>query len=231
MQSEKHDALETLDDQSILRFLTGNPDFFNQHSDILNTLRIPHHTGSAISLVEKQVSVLRKKCSNLEGKLTELIGVARENEQLHQRLHLLIQEIITAHTLDDIVCLTRESLMDNFRADDVRILLIDDKKSVHHEAEPDRFLSFDDPGLELFKKHFADRETVCGVPSEEIRDCLFGAQSDSIGSVAIIPLHHKRDLGLAVLSSKDEHRFCSGVGVMFLNQLGEVLSRRLSSLF
>ncbi|MBX2825127.1 MAG: DUF484 family protein [Gammaproteobacteria bacterium] len=231
MQPEKQDTLETMDEQSVLRFLTGNPDFFNQHPDVLNTLRIPHHTGSAVSLIEKQVSVLRKKCTSLEGKLTELIGVARENEQLHQRLHLLIQEIITAHTLDDIVCLTRESLMDNFRADDVRILLIDDKKSVHHEAEPDRFLAHDDPGLKLFEKYFAGRETVCGVPPKEILDCLFGAESDSVGSVAIIPLYHKKELGLAVLSSSDEHRFGSGIGVMFLNQLGEVLSRRISGLF
>ncbi len=231
MQPEQQDVLESMDAQSVLQFLTVNPDFFNQHPDVLNTLKIPHHTGAAVSLVEKQVSVLRKKNTSLEGKLSELIAVARENEQLHQRLHLLIQEIITASTLDDIVCLTRESLMDNFRADDVKILLIDDNKSVQHRAEPDRFLASDDPGLKLFEKHFAGRETVCGVPSPEILECLFGADAESVGSTAVIPLQHGRNLGLAVLSSKDEHRFSSGVGVMFLNQLGEVLSRRLSGLF
>lgn len=230
MQPEQHDVSESMDAQSVLQFLTVNPEFFNQHPDVLNTLKIPHHTGGAVSLVEKQVSVLRKKNNSLEGKLTELIAVARENEQLHQRLHLLIQEIITASTLDDIVCLTRQSLMDNFRADDVKILLIDDNKSVHHRTEPDRFLASDDPGLKLFEKHFAGRETVCGEPSPDIRECLFGADAESVGSTAVIPLFHGRNLGLAVLSSKDEHRFSCGVGVMFLNQLGEVLSRRLSGL-
>jgi len=183
MQPEQHDVMETMDAQSILRFLTLNPDFFNQYPDLLNTLRIPHHTGSAVSLIEKQLSVLRKKCSMLENKLTELISVARENEQLHQRLHCLIQEIISANTLDDIVCLTRESLIENFRADDVRILLIDDGKSVSHDAEPDRFLAHDDPGLALFDAHFKGRETVCGEPSDDIRNCLFGADGDKVGSV------------------------------------------------
>jgi uncharacterized protein YigA (DUF484 family) len=50
-----------------------------------------------------------------------------------------------------------------------------------------------------------------------------------LASAAIIPLVHKEELGLVVLTSRDEHRFASGKGVMFLNQLGEVLSRRVNA--
>lgn len=230
MQLEHQDIAAGLESETVLRFLTGNPEFFNEHADVLTDLKIPHQTHGAVSLIEKQISVLRNRCSSLEAKLNELISVARDNEQLHQRLHQLIQEIITAPTLDDIVCLTRESLVENFRADDVRILLIDSEDNERSAAEADRFLRADDPGLTLFDAHFEGGQTVCGVPSNEIKACLFGADSERVGSTAIIPLHHDRKLGIAVLHSEDEQRFSSGIGVMFLNQLGEVLSRRISSL-
>jgi len=62
-------ALESaLDPGRVLQYLSQNPDFFNQHEEILTSLKIPHRAGSAVSLVEKQISVLRRQCSSLEGK-------------------------------------------------------------------------------------------------------------------------------------------------------------------
>jgi len=116
MQAEQQELSEALTAESVAKFLTTNPEFFNQHSEVLPRLAIPHHTGKAVSLIEKQVSVLRNKCFNLENSLHDLITVARENEQLHQRLHTLIQEIISAQTLDEVIGLTRDSLLVNFNA-------------------------------------------------------------------------------------------------------------------
>ncbi len=229
MQAEQTDRRDVPSADSVLQFLTHNPDFFNQHSDVLPRLSIPHHTGQAVSLIEKQVSVLRNKCCTLENSLRDLINVARENEQLHQRLHGLIQDIITASSLDDVVNLTRDNMLANFNADDVRVVIVSQKPD-EKPASDHIQLKENDPGLALFSEIFKKRETRCGELGDAQKQVIFGADAQHVASAAVIPLIHNRKLGLVVLSSKDETRFALGKGVMFLNQLGEVLSRRVDSL-
>ena len=110
---------------AVLRFLTANPDFFNHHQDVLPRLHIPHASGRAVSLVERQVSALRGRCSSLESSLRDLIGVARANEELQGRLHALVREIVSAPSLDVVVAATRRSLRESFGAEAVDVLLVD----------------------------------------------------------------------------------------------------------
>jgi len=251
MQPEQTEVGSTLTADSVLRYLATNPDFFVSNQDILPRLRIPHNTGKAVSLIEKQVSVLRGKCGTLENSLRDLIAVARENENLHQRLHGLIQEIISASTLEHIVTLTRNSLRENFNADEVHMLVVGSKPkrasakkaastasagnvarktSRRRTVAPPEgvtLLAHNDKRLAVFAELFEGRETVCGLPSAEHLNCLVGREHASIASTAMIPLYHERELGIVMLTSKDESRFAAGKGVMFLNQLGELLSRRL----
>jgi len=228
MQVEQDSSSQTVDAGSVLEFLKGNPDFFNNNADILPKLRIPHETGGAISLIEKQLSVYRSKCSALETKLGELINVARENEELQKRLHDLIQEVISATTLDEVVSLTRDTLIKNFRADDARVILIEDEGGKKHEEEPRRYVAYDEPALSFFKENFSKGETSCSVPNPEQREFLF-EENAKVGSIAIIPLQYQRDLGLIVLSSVDARRFDSTKGVLFLSEFGEMLSRRIAT--
>jgi len=123
-------------------------------------------------------------------------------------------------------------MLANFNADEVRIVLIG---SAEEPIEPQSGIDYirlpaNDPGLALFSAIFKKRETRCGVLGKAQKQLIFGAEAQNIASAAIIPLYHKRKLGLVVLGSKDETRFAQGKGVMFLNQLGEVLSRRVASL-
>jgi uncharacterized protein YigA (DUF484 family) len=261
MQPEQSDLSNVLTDEVVLRFLTINPEFFVKNQDVLPRLRIPHESGKAVSLIEKQVSVLRSKCGTLENSLRDLISVARENENLHQRLHVLLQDIVSAPSLEDIVALTRNSLRENFNADEVHILLVADKAprakarktptakeagksgtataSVRRAAaarrrklnaiEGLRVVLQNDKHLKLFADLFESGEARCGLPAAEHLECFVGKEFSNIASAALIPLYHERQLGVVMLTSRDESRFATGKGVMFLNQLGDLLSRRLHS--
>ena len=84
-----------------------------------------------------------------------------------------------------------------------------------------------DKSIELFAELFESGQTSCGMPNADQLACFVGKEYSNIASAALIPLFHERQLGVVMLTSKDESRFSSGKGVMFLNQLGELLGRRL----
>ena len=82
-------------------YLEANPDFFENHGDLLSSLRLPHVSGAAVSLVERQVSVLRQKDLKLERKLKELIDVARVNDVLGTKMHQLTLHLLAASGISE----------------------------------------------------------------------------------------------------------------------------------
>ena len=66
-------------ESAIADYLKSHPDFFERHPLILLSLKLPHRTGgSAVSLVERQVSVLRQRNAQLERQFKDLVAAAEE---------------------------------------------------------------------------------------------------------------------------------------------------------
>ncbi|MFT7690302.1 MAG: hypothetical protein ACI88U_001021, partial [Porticoccaceae bacterium] len=53
----------------VREFLRDNPTFLDNHQDILESMDLPHHSGSAVSLVERQVSVMRDRNTEIRARL------------------------------------------------------------------------------------------------------------------------------------------------------------------
>src|SRR5210317_743301 len=87
---------EELSERSIHDYLAAHPDFFERHSTLLSSLNLPHASGGAVSLVERQVAVLRQKDLKLERQLKELIEVARANDLLGAKIHELTMHLLDA---------------------------------------------------------------------------------------------------------------------------------------
>ena len=92
---------EELSEQAVHDFLAAHPDFFERHSTLLGSLILPHASGAAVSLVERQVSVLRQKELKLKRQLKELIEVARENDVLAAEIHELTLQLMSADDLGE----------------------------------------------------------------------------------------------------------------------------------
>ena len=57
-------------EEAVARFLEDNPEFFENHPDSLAKLRLAHDvSGKAVSLIERQVHVLREQGLNLQRQL------------------------------------------------------------------------------------------------------------------------------------------------------------------
>ena len=146
---------EALNDLSVAEYLQTYPDFFERNGPLLTKLRLPHlrDAGSTVSLVERQVEVLRERNQSLERKLKELVDVARANDALADRIHRLSQRLIRAHTLLETINAVETSLREDFDArNSVLVLFLQEARSL--EAAAGRFLrsgDLTDPEIKMFE--------------------------------------------------------------------------------
>ncbi len=206
----------------VTAYLRDHPDFFEQHLDLLACLKLPHPSGQAISLVERQIDLLRQQNRSLENKLMELVSIARDNQRVTDHLHTLAKELVEAHSLSDVVGVTQDVLREQFGMDFVSLYFFTD---ISDDAE----LVIDDNQRTA---HFADfmqqGRPLCGRLSEGQTHKLFGSNAAQVASSAMVPLCHTRDLGVLGLGSVDGERFQPGMGVFFLEQLGALLSSSIA---
>lgn len=219
-----------LSEDAIHEYLIQNPDFFERHSDLLGTLRLPHRSGAAVSLVERQVSVLRQKDLTHERKLKELIEVARANDALGTKIHRLTLSLLESANLPDTLGRLEESLRSNFDADQSVLVLINDD-GTYDGLRYGRFLravSRDDDALKAFGTFLQGSGPRCGQIRDAQRDFLFGPETDEIGSAALVPLGEKSALGFLAIGSADAQRFHPGMSIDFLRRIGEIVAGALN---
>jgi len=222
-------AEESLSEDVVHDFLAENPDFFERHVDLLGTLRLPHGSSGAVSLVERQVSVLRQKDLKHERKLRDLISVARANDALATRIHYLTLRLFEATDLAQTLTTLEESLRANFDADQSILVFFGDPEAFNSIDVGRFFLAIarDDESLKPFETFLAGNGPRCGQIRDVQRDFLFGKETDEIGSVALVPLGSQAEFGFIAIGSADADRFHPGMSIDFLSRLGELITGAL----
>ncbi|HEX9402775.1 MAG TPA: DUF484 family protein [Steroidobacteraceae bacterium] len=222
---------ESLNDTSVAEYLQTYPDFFERNSPLLIKLRLPHlrDVGATVSLVERQVEVLRERNQSLERKLKELVDVARANDALADRIHRLSQRLIRVRTLPETISAVEASLREDFDAmHSVLVLFLEQAPSL--EAAAGRFLRSGNPGdadVKTFESLRESGKPRCGQIRDAQRDYLFGKDSVEIGSVALTPLGPKGELGILAIGASDAERFHPAMSTEFLSRIGELVTYAL----
>ncbi len=221
--------VDPLSEDAVHDYLKANPDFFERHNELLNSLRLPHVTGATVSLVERQVSTLRQKDLKLERRLRELLEVARANDSLAERIHRLALALLGAGTLEETLEACETSLRTGFDADHSVLVLFRDPE-LFTDIQKDRFfrpLAKDAPLLRPFDSFISRGKARCGQVRDAQRDFLFGDETDEIGSCALVPLGNKCSIGFLAIGSADVNRFNPAMSIDFLSRLGELISAAL----
>jgi len=219
------------DEERIERYLTLNPDFFERHQPLLARMRLPHmRTGSTVSLVERQVEVLREQKTDADRRLAEFVAVARANDHLAERIHRFTRRMLRAPTAASAVTALEASLREDFDAFHSVLLLTASVASLATvECEPFlRKLAGEDASMRTFDALLATGKPRCGQVRDTQRDFLFGPEAASIGSVALVPLGDAGSLGLLALGSAERERFHPGMSTEFLKRMGEIITDALS---
>ncbi len=220
-----------VNDSSVADYLQTHPDFFERNGLLLTKLRLPHlrDAGATVSLVERQVEVLRERNQSLERKLKELVDVARSNDALADRIHRLSQRLIRAKSLLETINAAEASLREDFDAmHSVLVLFLEEARPL--EAAAGRFLRVDSisgEDIKTFDSLLQAGRPRCGLIRDAQRDYLFGKDSIEIGSVALTPLGPKGALGILAIGASDSDRFHPAMSTEFLSRIGELLTYAL----
>jgi uncharacterized protein YigA (DUF484 family) len=221
---------ETLDEDQVAEYLQDHPDFFEDHDVLLSGMKIPHRTGGAVSLVERQVSTLRQKNLQLERKLRDLVEVAHSNDALSDKVHDLATKLLAAGSRAQAVKAAEELLRSSFSVDHA-VLVLFETDTVGEFDPGQRFLRLverNDKAMGAFRTFIESGQARCGLIRDSQRDFLFGSDADQVGSAALIPLGENTVTGFLAIGSRDIDYFHPGKSMDFMNRLGDLLGCALT---
>lgn len=227
--SNDREATE-IGDAEVADWLHVHPEFFDRHADLLAEVRIRHpHGGRAISLVERQVLVLRERNKALESKMAELIHIGQNNDAIGSRLQQLTRELLRTSDAARLPAVVVEGLMSGFAVPQVAIRLW----GVDGVTGP----FCDEVSAEMRRRTDEMTQPYCGPNSHPEAAAWLPEGGEGTASIAMLALRlertadaNPRTFGLLVLGSPDAGRFQAGMGTAFLERIAEIASASLSRL-
>jgi len=215
-------------EETVVRYLTDNPDFFKAHSNLLGILEIPHpERGSAHSLIERQVEVLRADNGLLEKQLDELILAARKNEELTEKLLRVAVYIMTMSSVEKVLDRMPDWLCKEFELDAATL-----KLDAAHWGSFNRLevVNAAEGEARAIMERVIHRRSMCDdrLP-QTLLEYLFAERTVKVGSCALVPLVQTNNVvvGVLALGSADPERFSPEQGTLYLDKLGKLLGSTL----
>lgn len=215
-----------MEEDDIRDFLVSNPDYLQKNPELLGLLQIPHASGAAVSLVERQVSVLRDRNVDLRHRLRDLGSTAKDNDQLFTDVRAMVLALIPARDIAELHSALLEVLRDNFDLEYASL-------SLFSEAYPEdtacRLVSESQAKGKL-NALLSPRGAGCGALRAEEFEFLFPGAS-IVGSAAIALVEEGgRSLGLIAVGNSNAGHYDSDMGTLFLEFVAEVLGLLLTRL-
>jgi uncharacterized protein len=207
-------------------YLREHPEFFAKHPELLEAVDLRHKAGTAVSLIERQVEILRAKNQRLEDRLERLMDAARGNEKRTESVHRLARTLMRAPSLAGVAAGLRQCMREEFDIDECFIGV----SSLHfkrHDIEGLVPLDGDGKIAKAFENFMRTRLIECGPIAEARARLLFPAAKQLPQSAAVVPLEKEKNLGMIAFGSRDAERFQPRQGKLFLEMAADLVSAAL----
>ncbi|MDG1310886.1 MAG: DUF484 family protein [Porticoccaceae bacterium] len=211
-------------EEIVREFLLNNPDFLDHNPDILESLSLPHNSGSAVSLVERQVGVMRDRNKEMRSRLDNMLATAHDNDLLFEKTKRLVLNLLEVKNLPAMVETIYDSLGKDFAIDFYSLTLLGDEKTLPRTMAR---VASTEKANEQVSTLLGSNRAVCGVLREEEMTFLFGEKGLQVGSVAAVPLRYDNLYGILAVGNADPNFYKSSMGTLFLSYIAEVVNRIL----
>ncbi len=215
---------QKLTPDAVASFLRKHPTFFNDYPDLIGDLYINHDSGKAVSLVERQVAILRERNIEMRQRLSNLLDTARENDQLFAKTRRLVLALLESNDLGDMVDALYYSFQKEFNVHYTRLILFGSVPPSTARVE-----SINNARDYIGKRLKAPQAVSGGI---DVRECefLFDEDAPNVGSAALAVLSYGNPLGVLAIGNQDPNYYRSSMGTLFLGYVAEVLNRVLPTL-
>lgn len=220
------DGGESMRDETIAVYLRDHPEFFVGRDALLSELLLPHGSSGSVSLVERQLSLLRERNQSMRRRLNEMVRTARLNHRLFERTLELTLRLMETDGTEARLQRLADGLTSGFDLDAVAM----------HGIEREQF----SPALRNAIAVITEAEAqptvghllrpgriVCGLLREPELAFLFAGQEAEVASAAVMPVEIPGGLLLLALGSRDPNHFTPDMGTMFVRFLGDAMARML----
>jgi uncharacterized protein YigA (DUF484 family) len=209
------DPKQAEQEELVAEWLRATPGFFDRNANLLNEIRLKHpHEDRAISLQERQMTLLRTQNQELNRRLSEMLHFGSRNDKTQQSLVAWLLRLMGANIKADVESAVTTGLAEVFEVEATQLL-----------APNSAFSPWIDSPL-------------CGSAKE-----LASASVDLLAtqvtidpewqSMVAIGLPLGKSIGVAqspaalLLASKDETRFTADMGAFYLRQIAELTAAAL----
>ena len=206
-------------------YLQDNPNFFDDYPDLLELIRLPHDSGAAISLVERQVSLLRERNLEMKQRINSLLDAAKINDKMFEKTKRLVISLLDATDLAMVVDTLSQSLGTDFQVEFHSLILFGDKQSI--PACNTKVVGMDQANSQIGTLLRTNRP-ICGILGSDELNFLFGDQATEVGSVAAVPLSHGATFGLLAIGNSDPNYYRSSMGTLFLSYIASTAINGIS---
>lgn len=216
--STASDDVTPVSEEQVIIYLRNHPDFFEQHGHLLSELHLRHDSGGAVSLVERQVAILRERNMVMRRRMNELMQTAKYNDELFAKTRTLTLELLRVDSWHELNEVLATYVLTDFHADFVCCHLagtdvnLDHIKSHSGSLPHERFVRGNYP--------------VCSALRVEELTALFPTVAhDGQGSAVLAPLTAEGPDGCLAIGSRDPQSFTPDMDTLFVTYIAEVLSR------
>jgi len=220
------DGGESTSADDVAAYLHEHPEFFVDRDTLLSELLLPHGSSGSVSLVERQLKVLRERNQSMRRRLNEMVRTARLNHRLFERTLELTLRLMETDGTEVRLRRLEDGLKKDFELDAVAM----------HGIEREGF----SPALHQAITVTTEAEAqptvghllrpgriVCGLLREPELAFLFTGHEAEVASAAVMPVEVPGGLLLLALGSRDPNHFTPDMGTMFVRFLGDAIARML----
>ena len=201
-----------LNPKDVEEFLRAHPNFLQDRPGLLAVLNLPHGGEGAVSLVERQVSVLRQRNIVSRQQINALSDIGRENDRLLEATRRTVLALLSGTNRQELAQIWLVQLTNTFEAELGALVWI--------TGEP-----HSNSAESVAGKLIRQGESFSGVLRPEEMKALFTSNAPE-GSAALSPIRNGSDiLGVLAVGARDSKRYRTEDGTIFLDYLAEVIGQ------
>ena len=211
-------------DKDVAAYLLANPDFFVDRDRLLLKIQVPHKSKGTISLVEKQLDVIRDRQKKTRRQLKEFVENAERNKEIFDKSRKLILSMMAAKRSSEFFAALEKGLKRDFGCKVNSLVVFGKPKQINHFTSR--------IPAESTRKYVAalmqSKVPTLGTLRPREQNFLFRDQSEKVKSAAVLTIRDKNKyLGMLAIGSSDTEYFTPDMDSLFINFIAETLGKLL----